>query len=101
MSADPFVIHHEAHVLYEDHHCWLQGWLRRRLGNAADAADLAHDAFLRLILKPDPKGYDRASACGACTAAARVAENSGHEPTATGRLATSPERIPVRDAGRR
>jgi RNA polymerase sigma factor (sigma-70 family) len=47
---------HEAHALYEDHHGWLQGWLRRRLGNAADAADLAHDAFLRLIVKPAPQG---------------------------------------------
>ena len=36
-------------ILYCDHHDWLQGWLRRRLGNAADAADLAHDAFVRLI----------------------------------------------------
>lgn len=44
-------------VLYCDHHGWLQGWLRRRLGNAADAADLAHDAFLRLIVKPAPRGF--------------------------------------------
>jgi RNA polymerase sigma-70 factor (ECF subfamily) len=57
MTADPFAIHREVHVLYEGHHGWLQGWLRRRLGNAADAADLAHDAFLRLILKPVPKGF--------------------------------------------
>jgi RNA polymerase sigma factor (sigma-70 family) len=48
---------HEAHALYEDHHGWLQGWLRRRLGNAADAADLAHDAFLRLIVRPAPQGF--------------------------------------------
>jgi len=27
------------------------------LGSAADAADLAHDAFLRLILKPAPRGF--------------------------------------------
>jgi len=36
-------------TLYCDHHGWLQGWLRRRLGNAGDAADLAHDTFLRLL----------------------------------------------------
>lgn len=36
-------------ILYCDHHDWLQKWLLRRLGNAADAADLAHDTFLRLI----------------------------------------------------
>ncbi|MDR1935863.1 MAG: sigma-70 family RNA polymerase sigma factor [Candidatus Accumulibacter sp.] len=34
---------------YADHHGWLHGWLRRRLGNTGDAADLAHDTFLRLI----------------------------------------------------
>lgn len=39
-------------ALYSDHHHWLLALLRRRLGNAADAADLAHDAFLRLLLKP-------------------------------------------------
>jgi RNA polymerase sigma-70 factor (ECF subfamily) len=44
--------------LYLDHHAWLKNWLQRRLGNAADAADLAHDAFLRLILKPAPRGFD-------------------------------------------
>lgn len=40
-----------AHVesLYLAHHGWLQGWLRKRLGNAADAADLAQDTFLRLL----------------------------------------------------
>lgn len=38
--------------IYRDHHGWLHGLLRRRLGNACDAADLAHDAFLRLLTKP-------------------------------------------------
>lgn len=36
-------------VLYRSHHGWLQAWLRRRLGCAEDAADLTHDAFLRLL----------------------------------------------------
>jgi len=36
-------------ALYCDHHGWLQGWLRRKLGNAFDAADLAHDTFLKLL----------------------------------------------------
>ncbi|WP_114393498.1 sigma-70 family RNA polymerase sigma factor [Oleisolibacter albus] len=44
---------HTIHTLYVDHHGWLQGWLRRRLGNAADAADLAHETFLRLIASRD------------------------------------------------
>lgn len=39
-------------TLYVAHHSWLQDWLRRRLGNAWEAADLAQEAFLRLLLKP-------------------------------------------------
>ena len=35
--------------LYHAHGNWLQGWLRNKLGNTADAADLAHDAFVRVI----------------------------------------------------
>lgn len=35
--------------LYVDHHRWLQAWLRRKLGNAGDAADLAHDTFVRVM----------------------------------------------------
>ena len=37
---------------YQDHHSWLYQLFNRRLSNHADAADLAHDAFLRLIKKP-------------------------------------------------
>ncbi|MBK1615503.1 RNA polymerase subunit sigma [Rubrivivax gelatinosus] len=51
MSADQ-ALNQQLRTLYVDHHGWLQGWLRRRLGNAADAADLAHDAFLRLLVAP-------------------------------------------------
>lgn len=39
-------------TIYQDHHAWLCGWLRRKLANPADAADLAHDTFLRLLGKP-------------------------------------------------
>ncbi|WP_244193913.1 sigma-70 family RNA polymerase sigma factor [Bordetella genomosp. 12] len=35
--------------LYCEHHGWLQDWLRLRLGNRFDAADLAQDTFLRLL----------------------------------------------------
>lgn len=35
--------------MYADHHGWLRTWLRRRLGNAFDAADLAHDTYLRIM----------------------------------------------------
>lgn len=36
---------------YSDHHGWLLGWLRKKLGNAFDAADIAHDTFLRLLAR--------------------------------------------------
>lgn len=35
--------------LYAEHHGWLRSWLRRRLGDAWDAADLAHDTYLRIL----------------------------------------------------
>lgn len=34
---------------YQQHHGWLRGWLLRRLGHAGDAADFAHDTYLRVI----------------------------------------------------
>jgi RNA polymerase sigma-70 factor (ECF subfamily) len=37
-------------ALYNNHHAWLLSWLRRRLGDASDAADLAHDTFVRLMV---------------------------------------------------
>lgn len=51
MAADS-VLHPHIHTLYSDHHGWLQGWLRRKLGNAYDAADLAQDTFLRILAAP-------------------------------------------------
>jgi RNA polymerase sigma-70 factor (ECF subfamily) len=36
-------------VLYRDHHSWLTGWLRGKLNNPADAADVAHDTFARIL----------------------------------------------------
>lgn len=41
--------HDSVHTLYQQHHSWLNTWLRCRLGNAADAADLAQDTFVRLL----------------------------------------------------
>lgn len=49
--------------LYMDHHNWLVGWLRRRLGNIDHAADIAQDTFVRVLLKPaievieEPRAY--------------------------------------------
>lgn len=39
-------------TVYAQHHGWLKALLLRRLGNDSDAADLAQDAFIRLLLKP-------------------------------------------------
>ena len=36
-------------VLYLDHHSWLTGWLRSKLGCPQSAADLAQDTFMRLL----------------------------------------------------
>jgi RNA polymerase sigma factor (sigma-70 family) len=44
-----------VHDLYLAHHGWLQGWLSRKLGSTFDAADLAHDTFLRILLKRRPE----------------------------------------------
>jgi RNA polymerase sigma-70 factor (ECF subfamily) len=49
-SADPS-LNRDIHNLYCEHHGWLQGWLGRKLGNASDAADLAHDTFVRLLTR--------------------------------------------------
>lgn len=38
-----------AASLYAAHHAWLTGWLVRRVRDAADAADLAQDTFVRVI----------------------------------------------------
>ncbi|KAF1032600.1 MAG: putative RNA polymerase sigma factor FecI [Pseudomonas sp.] len=39
-------------VLYHDHHHWLTGWLRRKLGCPESAADLAQDTFVRVLSAP-------------------------------------------------
>lgn len=46
--SDPVPLH-TVEALYGEHQGWLQGWLRKKLGNAFDAADLTHDTFLRVL----------------------------------------------------
>ena len=62
-SAEP-ALQQQMHTLYSNHHGWLHGWLRIKLGCAFQAEDLAHDTFLRLIVRPrqldaayDPRAY--------------------------------------------
>lgn len=48
LSVNP--IHSDSITeLYQDHHGWLHGWLRKKLGCSHQAADLAHDTFMRLL----------------------------------------------------
>jgi RNA polymerase sigma-70 factor (ECF subfamily) len=41
---------HTVEGLYNAHHNWLTGWLRRRLGCPHSAADLAQDTFVKVML---------------------------------------------------
>lgn len=58
MAAAEFALQQQVEDLYAGHHGWLQGWLRRRLGCAHQAADLAHDTFVRLIASRTRQRFD-------------------------------------------
>lgn len=49
MAAGPVELLAE---LYADHHGWLKGFLRRKIGCSDVAADLAQDTFVRLLAAP-------------------------------------------------
>lgn len=51
MAASDPTPQHSLHTLYQDHQGWLQGWLRKKLGCAFDAADLVHDTYLRVLAR--------------------------------------------------
>lgn len=42
-AADPIT------QLYSQNHGWLLGWLRGKLGNSFEAADVAHDTYVRVM----------------------------------------------------
>lgn len=48
-AAQPCLHQQSIHTLYSEHHGWLHGWLRRKLGDAHHAADLAQDTFVRIL----------------------------------------------------
>lgn len=52
MSDASFSPQRHLHVLYREHHGWLETWLRRRLDNRWDAADLSQDTFVRAMGSP-------------------------------------------------
>lgn len=43
----------ELNSLYIQHHGWLYGWLRKRLGCGHHAADMAQDTFMRILASRD------------------------------------------------
>lgn len=49
MPANDLSLRSAVNDLYCEHHGWLNGWLRKRLGNTFDAADLTQDTFVRVI----------------------------------------------------
>lgn len=63
MSAAKPHLHQDVDTLYANHHGWLDAWLRKRLGNSFDAADLAHDTFIRVLTRDvaevirEPRAY--------------------------------------------
>lgn len=40
-------------ALYHEHHGWLHGWLRKKLGCTHQAADLVQDTFVEALLAPN------------------------------------------------
>ncbi len=48
-----FSSHLLAEQLYQQHQHWLRLWLNRRLNNHSEAADLAQDTFMRILLMPE------------------------------------------------
>lgn len=58
MSTDASLPLQNVDRIYLDHHRWLVNWLCRKLGCTHDAADLAHDTFLRLLALPEPAAID-------------------------------------------
>lgn len=60
MSAAEFALQQDVEALYLDHHGWLYAWLRRRLGCSHNAADLAHDTYLRVIASGHAPALDEA-----------------------------------------
>ncbi|MDR0278785.1 MAG: sigma-70 family RNA polymerase sigma factor [Paucimonas sp.] len=51
MDKGSFALRQQLEQLYVEHHGWLCGLLRRKLGNSFDAADLAHDICINLLRK--------------------------------------------------
>lgn len=53
MSATGLALNQQVETLYCLHHGWLRRWLGKKLGDTHQAADLAHDTFVRLLARED------------------------------------------------
>ncbi|PAU75304.1 sigma-70 family RNA polymerase sigma factor [Halomonas salipaludis] len=53
MSSGNYPLREQVHTLYSEHHRWLLGWLRSRLGCSQQAADFAQDTFVRILGRDD------------------------------------------------
>ena len=53
LSSADVTLREQFHALYSDHHPWLLTWLRRKLGCPEQAADVAHNTFLRILSARD------------------------------------------------
>ncbi|MES2026191.1 MAG: sigma-70 family RNA polymerase sigma factor [Pseudomonadota bacterium] len=45
--------HDVLHTLYSEQYGWLHAWLRKKLSCTHQAADLAQDAFLQILRRPE------------------------------------------------
>lgn len=44
-------------MLYTEHHGWLHRWIIRKVGDGFEAADIAHDVFVRILTRPTSTDY--------------------------------------------
>lgn len=58
MPAAETSLNQQVRLLYSDHHGWLCQWLRKKLGCAHQAGDLAHDTFIRLLNRGETLSID-------------------------------------------
>jgi RNA polymerase sigma-70 factor (ECF subfamily) len=49
MSVTEHNLRETVHSLYRENHGWLHRWLSKKLGCSQQAADLAHDTFVRIL----------------------------------------------------
>ncbi|GAA3559620.1 sigma-70 family RNA polymerase sigma factor [Marinobacter xestospongiae] len=54
MSATTLDTHVPLDTLYHNHHGWLCQWLRGKLDCPQQAADLAQDTFVRILVRAEP-----------------------------------------------